>query len=917
VARKHSGSGPSLSPTFLGSRPSLWLTLLTTVWLASPAAAGALAASGESPPLPDQQTPVQLAREIRAQRLEAPVRLDGILDEGVWQGPSAAPLVQNDPDNGHPPRQRTDWWVAYDDKALYVAARMYDTAPDSIACNLARRDNDHPSDWICVDLGTFNDDRNGYSFRLNPAGAFHDMILYNDDWEDSSWDPIWDYGVKIDGLGWAAEMRIPFSQLDFPNLPEQAWDINLSRRTLRYQERDDLFHIPRGESGYFRRCPSLVGLQNIHPGRGIEVLTYASGKGEFGETDAADPFHDGSDFWGGTGADVKWRMTSDLKLYGTVNPDFGQVEVDPAVVNLSDCETYYDERRPFFVEDANTFRFGEEGTNNNWNFNWMDPMPLYSRRIGRAPSLSMADHDYADVPAATSILGAGKLSGKIGGTQLGLLSAVTSEEQAELDLHGARSRQMAEPLADYSVLRLQRSRADGTRGIGFMGTGTWRRLDDARSQAELTHRALSGGLDGWLTLDEKKVWALKAYASASHVAGSTEAIDAIQRSSRHYLQRPGKEHFDYDPTRTALDGWAGRAMLNKQSGGIRLNTALGAVSPGYEINDLGFQYRSDQINWHLAAGYRWYEPTRTFRSRGFNFGTYRTWDCGGTPDAYGHGFFYDATFTNYWGLWGQIFHNPERNSFRATRGGPVMRVPSSTEFILGISSDSRKAVTADAEGSIWRGADGSGGWWSEVSLEARPGGCCRLSLSPSFSYSGDQAEWVDQVEDPAMTATSGVRYIFGHIKMQALELTTRLDFSFTPRLTLQTYIQPLFAVAEYTELKEFARPHTYDFNRYGVDGGSTIIYDAEDAEYTIDPDGTGPVEAFALADPNFNYKSLKVNLVLRWEFRPGSTIYLVWTQNREDEQDPGDFAFGRDARSLLQASGDDAVMVKITNWWSL
>jgi hypothetical protein len=860
---------------------------------------------------------VRLMSQIPALRLNAPVKVDGVLDEAVWQGPSAGPLIENEPDNGAAPRQPTDWWVAYDDEALYVAARMHDAAPDSIGRCLGRRDAYPASDWFYLNIDTFDDDRNGYSFCVNPAGCIGDGVLYNDGWDDNSWDGVWSSAARIDAQGWTAEMRIPFSQLRFPNADEQRWGINVSRRTLRNQERDELIHRPRDESGYIRRFPHIVGIRGIHPRRKLEILSYGAGKGEFQQVDRSDPFHDGSDLAGDAGADVQWGLTSDLTLNATINPDFGQVEVDPAVINLSDFETFFEERRPFFIKDAGIFRFAQEGTNNNCNFNWMEPLLFYSRRIGRAPSLELADHDYAAVPGVTTILGAAKLSGKLDHTRLGLLTAVTAEERARLELDRARSSQVVEPLTHFTVLRAQRTRGDGRQGLGLIATSTLRDLPDALSRASLARRALAAGLDGWTRLDHAGVWAVRGYVSGSLMNGTAEAIDGIQRASRHYFQRPDTDHLHYDPMRTALGGWIARAALNKESGNTTLNTALGAISPGFEISDLGFESRSDLINWHVMAGYQWLEPNRTFRYRSLSLGTYRTWDTGGHPDAYGEGLFYNATFANYWSLNGMIFHNPERNSLRTTRGGPAMRAPECAETNLFLFSDDRGRISGGGGVSISGDVEGSRGACGNLELSVRPSGSLRFTVGPTYSWSKDTWRWVENVSDSLMTATYGARYIFGDFEYRELSLTSRIEWTFTPRLTLQAYLQPLLATGTYTGLKELARGGSFDFNRYGSGNGSTITYDPGTSAYTIDPDGAGPVAAFTLSDPNFNYKSLKVNMVLRWEFRPGSTFYLVWTQNREDGRDPGDFQPGRDFRSLLDAPGESVVMAKATVWWSI
>ncbi len=860
---------------------------------------------------------VRPAASVRAYRATAPLRIDGVLDEADWQRPSGPALVQNEPNNGCAPRQKTDWWVVYDDEALYIGGRLWDSAPDSIVSRLGRRDSWPDSDWLVIVLDTFNDDRTGYLFGVNPAGAIGDAAIYNDGWDDPSWDGIWQVATRIDRDGWTVEFRVPFAQLNFPERVEQVWGINFSRRILRYQEREDLYFRPREEGGAVRRYPDLVGISGIAPSSRRELLVYGAGRAEYLQAAPGDPFNDGSRVHGAGGADLRWGLSNQLTLNATVNPDFGQVEVDPAVVNLSDFETFFEERRPFFVEQANLFRFGREGTNNSWNFNWTEPLPFYSRRIGRAPQLDLGAHDYADAPGATTILGAAKLSGRIGRTDLGLLAAVTAREQARLALDDTRADQLVEPGAGYTVLRLKRARDDGRSGLGAMLTGVRRELDDPLAAAGLTRSAQSAGLDGWLALDERRVWAVKGFLSASRVTGEPAAIDAIQRSSRHYLQRPDGDHLAYDPARTSLTGWAGRAMLNRESGSFTLNTALGAVSPGYEISDLGYQGRADNVNWHLAAGYRWLEPKGAFRGRSVTLAAFRTWDFGGVPDARGVGNFAWCDFANYWHLETQLFYNPERNSTRATRGGPNMLLPANLELNWYLCSDSRRNLVAESQGGIWRADNNSEGYNTSLALAWRPRSAVRLSCGPALVFTHDRAQWVDRVDDPAMTATGGARYLFADLDYREFSLVTRIDWTFTPRLTLQSYLQPLFAAGRYRGPMELARPGTHEFNRYGQDNGSTMTYDPSARAYTIDPDGAGPVTPFALDDPDFNFKSLKANVVLRWEYRPGSTAFLVWTQDRVNLDDPGDFRLGRDTRSLLDAPGDHIVMFKITNWFQI
>jgi len=857
------------------------------------------------------------AKQIVAHRLNEPITIDGILDEAAWKRLSAAPLIQNDPANGCRPRQHTDFWVAYDADALYLAARLHDAAPESISCDIGRRDTWPNSDWLYLNLDTFNDDRNGYSFSLSPGGSIGDAVLYNDGWDDSSWDGVWDYCARIDDLGWAAEIRIPFSQLSYPNCDEHVWGINVSRRTRRFRARDELFHNPRNESGYIGRFPDLVGIKGIESGKRMEVLVYGATKAEALQVEDDDPFQDDLELIPSSGVDLQWGLSSNLTVKATVNPDFGQVEVDPAVVNLSDYETFFPEKRPFFVKDANVFRYAREGTNNNWNFNWMDPMLFYSRRIGRSPQLSLGDCDFADLPEASTILGAAKLSGTANGTSLGLLNATTAKEKAELEYENVRSRQVVEPLTNYTVMRAKRGSGNGHRGIGAMVTNTWRDLSSQRGREELVGNAQSAGLDGWLRLDADGVWALKGYVAGSRVAGSKESIADIQNSYLHYMDRPDMDHVDYDPSRTSFAGWTARAMINKQSGSTRLNSALGIVSPGFHINDIGFQTRADKINYHFATGYHWNEPGRTFRNAAVDISGYQVWNCGGVRGRGGFGLFYSGCFLNYWAFWGSTFSNPEGNSLDGTRGGPVMRTPHAYSADFHIDSDGRKTVYMVVGGDVSGDGDGSRSASGDMTLVVRPRSSLKLSVNPRLSWTDEKSQWVTSVADESMTPTYGRRYIFSDLEYRRLTLTTRIDWTITPKLTLQTYIQPLFGVGHYTGFKELARAGSGEYNEYGRANDSAIEYDSDSDEYSVDPDGSGTAETFAFDNPDFNFKSLKINAVLRWEYRPGSTAYLVWTQGRQDYLDPGDFDLSRDSRSLLDADSENIIMLKVARWFDI
>ena len=903
-----------MCPALIRFRFLVFLLLTVTVNVPSAGAEGA-------PSWDCDPAAVPLAGAIHARRLTGPVELDGVLDEADWQRPGEDRLIQNSPDNGCRPRQRTEFWVAYDDEALYVAARMFDSAPDSIAARLGRRDTWPASDWIYLNLDTFNDDRNAFSFSINPAGVVGDAALYNDGWDDSSWDGVWDAATRIDEQGWTLEVRIPFSQLKFPATEKQVWGMNFSRRTLRHNERCELFHTPRGEGGYGSRFPDLVGIEGIEPRNKAELRPYLLGKLDARSVEEGDPFRDDPDYSGNAGIDLKAPLSSNLTMNATVNPDFGQVEVDPAVVNLSAYETFYEERRPFFVEDANVFRFGNEGTNSNWNFNWMDPLLFYSRRVGRAPQLDLeGDHDFVDRPDVTTILGAAKVSGKVGNTSVGALTAFTAREKARLQYAGEQSDQVVEPFSNYSVVRAKSTRDEGLKGLGIMLTHTTRDLDDPVSQARLDRRAFTGGIDGWANIDADGVWALKGYLSGSHLTGSKEAIESLQTSSAHYFQRPDANHLEYDPGATSLDGWQGRLALNKQSGVWKLNTALGYSSPGYDINDLGFMNRTDVVNWSAVGGKRWLEPNAVFRSSTLYLANYWVWDTAGRRAGGGFGSWFFCEFANYWNLTTHVFYNPETNDVRSTRGGPLMRTSPNRELDFNLSTDQRKPWVASLGFFASGTRAGTSYLNSSLSVEFKPAANLRVELGPSYKRERTDVQYHDTIDDPAALHTFGKRYVFSDLDYRQVSFDTRIDWTFTPRLTLQAYVQPLVAVGDYSRPKELARSASREFTVYGRDNGSLAEYrpDADsDERWLITPDGSDPGNTFTLGDRDFNFKSLKVNMVLRWEYGPGSTFYFVWTQDRMNFDHPGSFDLGRDTRSLLDAPGEDIFMVKVSQYFSI
>jgi hypothetical protein len=797
---------------------------------------------------------------------------------------------------------------------------MYDTAPDSIMKMLARRDQDFTADWFAFYVDPYHDRRTGNFFALSVSGSKLDGTMYNDDWDDDSWDGVWEGRSQVDEKGWTAEMRIPFSQLRFKQQEKYVWGVNFRRSIGRHYERDFVVYRPNNESGFVSRFPELVGLDNITPARGIEVLPYVTTRAEYLNAQANDPFKSGSKYLPGIGADFKMGLGTNLTLDGTVNPDFGQVEVDPAVVNLSDVETFYQEKRPFFIEGANIFSFGQGGANDFWGFNWGNPNFFYSRRIGRAPQGSLPSHDYADVPSGAHILGAGKLTGKIiDGWNVGMIHAVTSREFAILESGGLRSKVEIEPLTYYGVARAQRDFNDGRQGVGVITTLTSRSLANDALRDQLSSNALAVGADGWTFLDSEKTYVVTAWGAMTNVAGSAARMASLQSSSRHYLQRPDSKRLKLDSSATSMTGYAGRMTLNKQKGSMLLNAALGVIDPRFEINDLGWIWRTDVVNYHIATGYKWTEPTDWYNSINIIFAHFGSTNLDG--DRIWGGYFSRVNWTlpSFYRIGLVHAYNPYSYDARSTRGGPLMLNPIGWELDLNFSSDSRKSVVVEFFGMLYQGGGGqqiNGG----LDIQFKPMSNLSLTIGPSLTRNMSAAQWVGSYSDPAATKTFGTRYVFADFNQTELSATIRLDWTFTPELSLQLFAQPLISSGDYTNLKAFLAPRTFDFQVYGTQGSTlkTVPNGANGiAGYEVDADGPGPAVAHTFGNPDFSFKSLRGNAVLRWEFRPGSALYLVWTQSRSDSETMGEFQFNRSFSRLWQAKPDNIFMLKFTYWWPM
>lgn len=888
-------------------------SVLTAVVLLAPGSTGVIA---QAPDSSASAAPVStLLPTVAAARIAAGIQLDGILNETAWsEATPATGLTQRDPDEGTPPTEPTDIRVLLGPDALYVGARLSDHTPSGIRAHLTRRDSKSESDRFTVELDSRGDRLTAFVFEVNPSGARRDGVLRPNGTVDYSPDPVWAASVWQDSAGWTAEMRIPLSQLRF-NRGGDTWGVQFIRFIQRRGEEDVFSFIPKTEHASVSRFGRLTGLAGLPASRHVEVMPYVSGRGEYTHPEDGDPFRDGSDYFGNAGADLRVGAGGNLVLDATFNPDFGQVEVDPAIVNLTAFETFFDEKRPFFLEGASLFSFGQNNAYNTTSY----PSVFNSRRIGRPPQRDLFSDGavFADAPAVTRIPGALKLTGKTaGGWSVGVLDAVTREEHGRfLDELGASHRAPVEPLSNYFVGRLRHESSDGNSAIGGLLTAVDRRLGDATLAGLLRSSAYLGGVDLNRYWGDQS-WALDAYVTGSIVRGDAEAIARTQRASARYYQRPDAEHFSLDTTRTSLAGYNAVATLTKLSGNWVGSLALQDESPGYETNDVGFETMTNRRAVATDVGYAEYRPGRLWRNYRVDLFTTHEWDYDWNRVQFDIGLATSARFHNFWEATLVADLYPATSDDHLTRGGPLARSPAARRVDLQISSDSRRKHTFGLGAAYFWTTAGTHFTSLTPSVTLNPRSNLRIDVAPSLMFQRDVAQYVQTEPDLTAAATFGSRYVFAKLKQTEVVLETRIDWTFTPTLSLQLYVQPLISANGFTDYKEFRAPRTYDFAVYGRDQG-TIAPDGEGG-FTVDPDGSGPASSFTVADQSFNFRSLRANLVLRWEYRPGATLFLVWQQNRSSEADGvGDFDFGRDLRGLRTAPGDNVLAMKLSYWLGL
>ena len=818
---------------------------------------------GESPPAV-MGTTLAAARAVRA-----PV-LDGRDGDEVWGTAREVSAFRiYDPVEDGDPTMRTIAKVAYDERNLYVLVRAFDPYPDSIVSLLSRRDVRTASDQIKVVIDSYFDKRTGYEFAVNPAGVKRDYYIYNDANEDESWDGVWEVGTAIDSLGWIAEFRIPLSQLRFPEREEHTFGIGFYRDIARSSERVSWPVLRRSRFGFASQLGELSGIRGLGSPRRLEVLPYTVQK-------SVSIPRDGN--WGreqrmALGADLKYGVTSNLTLDATANPDFGQVEADPAIFNLSALEQFVSERRPFFLEGTGIFRFDLSCSDN------VCQGLFYSRRIGRVPQLGANTAEGSD-PDPTTILGAAKLTGRLpNGTSIGILQAVTEQEEFDGNV--------VEPLTSYTVARLQRDFGDGGSGVGLMLTGVHRDLDGG-AERTLRRAAYTGGFDFRRRFGDNR-YSLAGYLVGSIVRGDTGAIAATQRSGARSFERPDDD-LVYDPTRTGLRGAGMQIGLNKIGGGItRFWTGYSRWSPGLELNDVGFLPQVNNQGYSNWLAFVFNEPRSFYRRLQINFNEWQNFTIDGMRTSLGGNINANATLKNQWFVYSGIGANAPAYCTSCMRGGPAVLQSWGLNSWAGIGGDGRKPIVPSLDASYsWRDEGRSYSWSVSSGVQARAGSRFSMSVSPSYRVNIDDRQWRRNF---GVIGSDTTHYTVAHLHQRTVALTARTDFTMTPNLTLQIYAQPFITSGDYSNWREVADPRAED-------------YDDRYRPFTLESDPGG-----------FNTKQFRSNTVLRWEYRPGSALFIVWAQGRtQDGVDEGTFDFSRDSRNLFGSHPSNTFLIK-GSWW--
>ncbi|MGB2197688.1 MAG: DUF5916 domain-containing protein [Flavobacteriaceae bacterium] len=825
--------------------------------------------------------------------------IDGNLADSIWESAEwATNFIEVNPDENTDPSEQTKFKILYDQKHLYIALKALDSEPETITNRLSRRDG-FVGDRINVLIDSYHDLRTGFLFTVTAAGVRGDeFITDNGNNIDASWNPIWSAKALIDNEGWTAEMKIPLSQLRFSNDPNQVWGLNIVRNYFKNNELSAWNRIPIGAAGWVSEAGKLKGLKNIKPQKQIEIQPFVVTKLDRYEAEAGNPYADGNDFNLNTGLDAKIGITNDLTLDVTINPDFGQVEADPAAINLDGFEIFNRDQRPFFVENKNIFDYRFADNRNNL---------FFSRRIGRSPQVNLetTDEAFVNQPQNTTILGAAKFSGKTkNGWSIGVLESMTSKEFTEISTNGNTSESLAEPFTNYLVGRVQKDFNKKNTFFGGMFTATNRFITPEVS--ELRKSAYSGGIDfthQW----KNRAYFMEANIVMSHVKGSKEAIKLTQENLTHLFNRVDATHLEVDPNRTSLTGTGGRFGIGKVGGQHwNYNAGFKWVSPELELNDIGFLRSADEMIQYANLRYRSIKPTGVFRDFNVRFNQFSAFDFEGNYNRIQYQINGSASFLNNWEIDFGLAHKPRIFSNSILRGGPRWRFSKENFQFFFVGSDRRKNFNGTI-GLIHSQAKENN--FSllkfESELNYQPTNAFNISLSPEYSISKNQTQYVTQSD-----YNSDSRYVLGTIDNHTLTASVRLDYTINPNLSIQYYGQPFISRGRYKDFKYVTNPvaerlterfQLYDSNQINLSGN----------DFQVDENRDGTMD-YSFSNPDFSYVQFNSNLVLRWEYIPGSELFLVWSQGVKSSVSSSDGLFEGFETGILDERPQNIFLLKAT-----
>jgi hypothetical protein len=827
-------------------RVSTW-TAATLVWI--------LLASGACLTRLIAQTSAQSAepaaadkagKELHALRISAnptAIRVDGRIDDEGWmRAPVISDLTQEDPDNMMAPTESTTVRVAYDDRYVYVAVQMAMHDVAELRDGFGRRGSAPPSDRVLIAFDTAHDHQNAYVFEVNASGVQNDYLDVGDTGTNNDYEAVWEVVTLQTGQGWNAEFRIPFSQMRFPSQDTQTvWGFNIRRDVFARGEQDWWVARPRGAQGVVSRFGHLIFDDRLTPPRRLEFTPYVLGQLQTKSGAAATGA-------GNAGFDVRLGLGSSASLSATVNPDFGQVEADPSVLNLSVFETFFPEKRPFFLEDSQTFVL---------------PYGLfpdfYSRRIGQRPNhFELSDHEsLVAKPDNTTIVGAVKLTGKTSRWNYGALTAITSRERGTVDVTSdavggstliRRERKVIEPRSIYSVARVSRNLLGDTSNVGLIATNVTRELDADASLA---------GVDATLRRDRNR-FNLNGHAVVTHAP-----IDGVVRN-----------------------GFGGVLNSEYTTKYYNVNGHLDRFSPSFRNSDMGFFFARPDKN-EAGGGVFLYQPDPKWFIRSSMLNVYggRQWNDDHLPTNGWNGINGSVNFTNFWNVFIGLTRRPSQYDDVGSRGGPPILMSKASWVNISIDSDSRKQWGGGLRVFAFHNAFGGYSTQIEPNVRLQPSRQVVATVGVGLTSSLDDAQWIKNIDADGDATEDNV---YGTLRRHEINITTRGTYSFTRDLTLEAYVQPFVAVGNYFDIRKLARPMSYEFT---------------------------PV---TLADdPDFNKKSVRGTIVLRWEYVRGSTLFMVWNLATSDEETrKGIYAPWRDLRGAFGAPATNTLAIKLSYWFA-